>query len=102
MERTAEKLLDASTTKTIANELTVTHIIEYILHIKQQEEDNEQKQEETAQEEEAQAVPPQEEETVSVPVVGGFEKLMLPFKENWLDEHAVGVAVIPVTEQLQD
>ena len=57
--------VDASAAKTIANKLTVKHIIEYIIHIKQQEEDNEQQQEEEAQadppqEEEAQADPPQE------------------------------------------
>ena len=35
--------------KTIANALTVRHIVEYIIHIKQQEEDNAQQQEEARQ-----------------------------------------------------
>ena len=65
IEDIAKIKVDASAAKTIANKLTVKHIIEYIIHIKQQEEDNEQKQEEAAQEdppqeEEAQADPPQE------------------------------------------
>jgi hypothetical protein len=60
VERTAKNKVDASTAKTIANKLTVKHIIEYIIHIKQQEEDNEQKQEDPPQEEAAPADPPQE------------------------------------------
>ena len=67
VEHVAKIKVDASAAKTIANKLTVKHIIEYIIHIKQQEEDNEQKQEEAAQEEEAQADPPQEEEAQADP-----------------------------------
>ena len=48
VEDIAKIKVDASAAKTIANKLTVKHIIEYIIHIKQQEEDNEQKQEEAA------------------------------------------------------
>ena len=44
VEDIAKIKVDASAAKTIANKLTVKHIIEYIIHIKQQEEDNEQKQ----------------------------------------------------------
>ena len=55
VEDIAKIKVDASAAKTIANKLTVEHIIEYIIHIKQQEEDNEQKQEEAAP-----ADPPQE------------------------------------------
>ena len=49
VEHIAKNRVDASAAKTIANKLTVTHIVEYIIHIKQQEEDNEQQQ--AAQEE---------------------------------------------------
>jgi hypothetical protein len=45
-------------------------------------------------------VPPQDDVTVNVPVAGGLVKLTFPFNENWFDEHAVGVAVIPEIEQL--
>ena len=40
VEHMAKNRVDASAAKTIANKLTVTHIVEYIIHIKQQEEDN--------------------------------------------------------------
>ena len=45
VEHVAKIKVDASAAKTIANKLTVTHIVEYIIHIKQQEEDNAQQQE---------------------------------------------------------
>jgi mannose-1-phosphate guanylyltransferase len=37
VEHVAKNRVDASAAKTIANKLTVKHIIEYIIHIKQQE-----------------------------------------------------------------
>ena len=40
VEHVAKNRVDASAAKTIANKLTVKHIIEYIIHIKQQEKDN--------------------------------------------------------------
>ena len=40
VEDIAKIKVDASAAKTIANKLTVKHIIGYIIHIKQQEEDN--------------------------------------------------------------
>ena len=45
VEDIAKIKVDASAAKTIANKLTVTHIVEYIIHITQQEQDNEQQQE---------------------------------------------------------
>ncbi|MFM7979059.1 MAG: hypothetical protein ACKPKO_07045, partial [Candidatus Fonsibacter sp.] len=43
-EYVAEGRVDASAAKTTANKLTVRHIVEYIIHTKQQEEDNAQQQ----------------------------------------------------------
>ncbi|MFM7978126.1 MAG: hypothetical protein ACKPKO_02325 [Candidatus Fonsibacter sp.] len=49
-------MVGASAAKTIANKLTVKHVVEYIIHIKQQEEDNAHKLE-------AREDPPQDAET---------------------------------------
>ena len=54
VEQITKNKVGESAAKTIANALTVRHIVEYIIHIKQQEEDNAQQQEEAQQD------PPQE------------------------------------------
>jgi hypothetical protein len=47
-------------------------------------------------------VPPQLLEIVREPEAGALAKLMFPFNENRLAEHAVGVAETAVIEQLQE
>ncbi len=54
VEQITKNKVGESAAKTIANALTVRHIVEYIIHIIQQEEDNAQQQEEARQD------PPQE------------------------------------------
>ncbi len=49
VEQITNNRVGESPAKTIANELTVRHIVEYIIHIKKQEEDNAQQQEEAQQ-----------------------------------------------------
>ncbi|MFM7983643.1 MAG: hypothetical protein ACKPKO_30400, partial [Candidatus Fonsibacter sp.] len=57
VEEITKNKVGESAAKTIANALTVRHIVEYIIHIKQQEEDNAQQQEEAQQD------PPQAKDT---------------------------------------
>ncbi|MFM7981461.1 MAG: hypothetical protein ACKPKO_19305, partial [Candidatus Fonsibacter sp.] len=46
LERITNNKVGASAAKTIAKELTVRHVVEYIIHIQQQEEDTHEQQEE--------------------------------------------------------
>ena len=62
VEQITKNRVGESAAKTIASKVTVSHIVEYIVHIKHQEEDNDQQQQQAPPEEEAPPDPPQEKQ----------------------------------------